>query len=621
MNAPRPALCSLAALLWLGGAAVPADAQIPALMPVAQVRPVTQVAATTPIDLHGAVLDDRGAPLPGAVVSALGSTTAFAVSDRQGQFTFRNLPAGPYLIRAHLQGYIPARARIVQVNQSTRTLDVIALTRRADADAPPQVLEAGVGATGVDDDPDVESTAGTTTHDHSEVAWRLRHLKRSVLKEVAPGVLDTGDNSFFDGSVATFTRTVGTPARYATALFTDLPLTGQFNLLTRTSFDRPQDMFQPETWVPGGIAFVALQAPAGSGDWRARGAVTQGDLSSWIVEGSYLRHAAADHRYETGFSYGMQRYLGGNADALAAVSDGARNVGAVYAYDDWTINPRVSVAYGAKYARYDYLSQQGLLSPRASLTVVPFEDDPVKVRASVSRRQVAPGAEEFIPPDTGLWLPPERTFSPLARNGFTAESISHVEISAERETVADVVIGGRLFRQSVRDQLVTLFGVSPAGGAPAPIGHYYVASAGNVDASGWGLSLSRAVSEGVRASIDYTRVDTDWARSTFRTDERIHDVTTSVESVVPVTETRVFVLYKLNTGFAEAAPAARRPGTRFDVQVNQSLPFLNFGNAQWEMLVAVRNLFREELLDASVYDELLVVRPPKRIVGGVTVRF
>jgi hypothetical protein len=39
------------------------------------------------------------------------------------------------------------------------------------------------------------------------------------------------------------------------------------------------------------------------------------------------------------------------------------------------------------------------------------------------------------------------------------------------------------------------------------------------------------------------------------------------------------------------------------------------------MLIAVRSLFREELLDSSVYDEIFVVRPPKRIVGGVTVRF
>ena len=69
-------------------------------------------------------------------------------------------------------------------------------------------------------------------------------------------------------------------------------------------------------------------------------------------------------------------------------------------------------------------------------------------------------------------------------------------------------------------------------------------------------------------------------------------------------------------------PAAEpRPGARFEVQVNQALPFMNFTSAHWEMLVAVRNLFRDDLLDSSVYDELLVVRPPKRVVGGVTVRF
>jgi hypothetical protein len=39
------------------------------------------------------------------------------------------------------------------------------------------------------------------------------------------------------------------------------------------------------------------------------------------------------------------------------------------------------------------------------------------------------------------------------------------------------------------------------------------------------------------------------------------------------------------------------------------------------MLLAVRNFFRDASPDSSVYDELLVVRPPKRIVGGLTLRF
>jgi hypothetical protein len=61
--------------------------------------------------------------------------------------------------------------------------------------------------------------------------------------------------------------------------------------------------------------------------------------------------------------------------------------------------------------------------------------------------------------------------------------------------------------------------------------------------------------------------------------------------------------------------------SRFDVQVRQSLPFMDFSTAKWEMLVGVRNFFRDAAPDQSVYDELLVVRPPKRIVGGLTLKF
>ena len=57
------------------------------------------------------------------------------------------------------------------------------------------------------------------------------------------------------------------------------------------------------------------------------------------------------------------------------------------------------------------------------------------------------------------------------------------------------------------------------------------------------------------------------------------------------------------------------------MQVRQSLPFMDFSTAKWEMLVAVRNFFRETAADQSIYDELLVVRPPKRIVGGLTLKF
>jgi hypothetical protein len=105
--------------------------------------------------------------------------------------------------------------------------------------------------------------------------------------------------------------------------------------------------------------------------------------------------------------------------------------------------------------------------------------------------------------------------------------------------------------------------------------------------------------------------------------ERVHDVTTSVEASVPQTATRVVMFYRLNSAFLRNREDDEIRGLdgRFELQVNQSLPFMNFTHSQWEMLVAVRNMFNESMTGGSTFDEILVVRPPKRIVGGLTVRF
>ncbi len=79
--------------------------------------------------------------------------------------------------------------------------------------------------------------------------------------------------------------------------------------------------------VPRSIAYVALEAPGSVGDWTMRGSITQGDVSSWILAGSYMRHTQARHAYEAGVSYAIQQYLGGNGEALAAMRDTSRNVG------------------------------------------------------------------------------------------------------------------------------------------------------------------------------------------------------------------------------------------------------------------------------------------------------
>jgi hypothetical protein len=593
-----------------------------------------QLASLTPTELRGVVLDERAQPLPGAVISALGGTSAFAVSDRNGRFALHDLPAGPYLVRAHLQGYASVRDRIVQVSTATRDIS-ISLTRVAGKDDQPEVLQAGVGGVG-DSSPVADEPANRPT----EIAWRLRHLRRSVLKDLdSTPIPPPADSSFMEGSLAAVGKAVGSPVRFASDFISDLPVNGQINLLTSTSFDHPQNLFTFDSGLPTGVAFVSLSAPTMTGSWNVRGGTTQGDLSSWIVAGSYSwQPTGSSHSYRAGMSYAMQRYLGGNADALAAMADGRRKAGEMYAFDRWTLTPRLDVSYGARYARYDYLANDTLLSPKASVTVRPLPHGSLRLRGLVSRREMAPGAEEFLVPSTGMWAPPGRTFSPASiRAGFRPEQIDHYEVAAEQPFAEDVVLGVRVFRQQINDQLVTLFGLSIPGASPPGIGHYFVGNTGDVDARGWGVSVSRTVVNGIHASVDYTQTDTEWLRPSAasagvalvmpsvvrRQFEQLHDLTTSIDSELPRLDTHVFVVYKLNSGFTSpnAATFRARFGSRFDVEVSQALPFLDFASAQWQMIIAVRNLFQEDLLESSVYDELQVVRPPKHVLGGVTVRF
>ncbi len=595
---------------------------------------IRQVAAASQGELRGLVLDDRGRPLAGAVVSAVGSTSAFAITERDGSFIVRNLSAGPYLVRVHLQGYVAPRARVVQMNGGAQTVSAIAMAVKDGATR--QVVEAGVGASSVPV-PSTTDTPETSSLDRSEVAWRLRHVKRSVLKDAngAAVVDQAGD----DGSLAGgWVPAYGSRQASGGGWLAELPFYGRVDLLTSTSFDRPQDLLSLDLAAPAGVTSLALAAPIGAGEWSVQAGVTQGDIASWIVSSAFARRGPTAHHYEAGVSYGAQRYLGGNAYMLAALTDGTRNVGEVYASDTWAASPRVELSYGARYARYDYLNDRGLLSPRVSVTVTPDLDSSLRVHAAASRREVAPGAEEFQAPTTGPWIPPQRTFSPLSRrNGFEREQVDTVEVSAERQWAGDFMIGVRAFKQSVDGQLVTLFGLTDASAPVASLGHYYMASGGDFEARGWGLSFTRTMLEGVRASIDYTVTDANWVRpgvdsarlsrvaaSAVRSEsERTYDLRAAVESEVPQTATRFFVVYKINSGFASADADAlqRNIGARFDVQVNQGLPFLNFATAQWEMLVAVRNMFHDGVGDASVYDELLVLRAPKRIVGGLSVRF
>jgi len=624
------------------------------VMPVAaqsgvELRPVTHIASVASGSIQGVVQDEHGAPVAGAAVSALGATPAFAVSDRVGRFEMRTLSPGPYLVRAHLSGFVASRGQVVDVRPSARASSAIALRHASGGSPPPYpVMAAGFGE--VPEAPPAPTDAAASPSpaanaggdNHGDIAWRLRHARRGVLKDATlpPGVLDDdpADPPSGSGAATIFGRASESSARLAADFFAGTPFSGQVNLLTTGTFDSPQQLFSGDNFSRS-TTYLALGAPVGEhADWTARAALSQGDLSSWMVAGEYTTRAPARHRYDIGLSYSTQRYEGGNFATLHDVTDGSRNAGAIYAFDTFSVAPSLTLTYGTRYARYDYLDGSSLVSPRVALTISPANH--FRVSTMLSSRATAPGAEEFMPRiENGIWLPPQRTFSSLvAGQPFEAERTAHAEVEMERD-IASATVTMRAFRQHVDDQLATLFGINMTGMPPA-IGHYYLTNVGAVDASGISAGVRAALANRVHGSVEYTLTqarltapDNDnlayllvFAPSAVRPGaERIHDVATTIETDVPETSTRVIVLYRMSNAFAHAPlpTGVQAPSidTRFDVQVRQSLPFMDFSSAKWEMLVAVRNFFRETAADQSVYDELLVGRPPKRIVGGLTLKF
>jgi hypothetical protein len=593
------------------------------------------------------VRDASGAPVSGAVVSAVGGRTLTGTTDAKGRCTLAELPAGTYLVRVHRAGFGAPNSLVVRVTAGGAAAHDVVLTPIRDASMRPtgldgsEILAAGLGgsaslpppaATGIDSAPVDEGREAT--HDHGEFAWRLRHLRRSVLQESVERIVLDGGNDDEDGMAGTFFgRAMTAPARAAAALFTDLPLTGKVNLLTSSSFNTTEQLLS-EASLARGVAYVSIGAAAGKrGDWSVQAAMTQGDVSSWLFAGSFLAHSKAVHRYEAGMAYSAQRYTGTNPASLAAVAEGTRTAGAVFGYDTWTISRHATLVYGGRVGRYGYIDE-ALFSPRARLEIA--ANNNLRFTVGAAARAEAPGAEEFVPSSVSeLWLPPERTFAPLVGTQFRPERTTTYDVGIAQDLGPEAVVAMRTFYQRTDDQVATLFGLglAPAAG---DLDHYSVASAGDFVARGWTVSLSRVVARRVRGSIDYTVTTAEWgpspdgdalaefAPSTTRAGrERLHDLTTSVQAEIPVTATRVFALYRVNTAFVPAQPDQPEPvaGARFDVQVTQALPFLDFTNAQWEMLFGIRNMFRELAPDASIYDELLVLRPPKRVVGGLTVRF
>ena len=86
--------------------------------------------------IEGRVLDNSNRPVVGAMVSVVGRTTAAAATDRDGRYSLRELPYGPYILSVHSRGFFKSRGRTIQLTTSTISIPEIQLQAARDEKAP-----------------------------------------------------------------------------------------------------------------------------------------------------------------------------------------------------------------------------------------------------------------------------------------------------------------------------------------------------------------------------------------------------------------------------------------------------------------------------------------------------
>lgn len=595
-------------------------------------KPEWQQASLTSGRVQGVVRDERGQVVGGVSISALGTAPAVAFSDANGRFLL-TLLSGEYILRAHRDGYASAYHDMVMVRAGTSTERTITVTRQqAVLPSSRPVMVAGVPggtvvpASAIETDPE---------HPHDEAAWRMRHLKRPVLRDTGTVVAEAArSQNFRPHANGFFDRAVLGSARLATSFIVDTDFSGQVNFVTTSAVDSSIGWSQPEG--PRSVAYVSLSAPVGTlGDWRVRGAMNAADLSSWVLLGEFTARATRTHAFDVGMAYSTQTYADSAAVAFSTEAGTTRSAGGIYAADRWRITEGLELDYGLRWDRYSYVAgAPNMVSPRIGGRVHVARR--LSLVGQVAQRMIAPGSTEFMPPAVaGPWLPPERAFTSLSGTGaFRAERVRHFDVGVQQAFSGGRTVSVRRFRQGTDDQTATIFGLN-TGGAMWAAGHYTVASIGRVSVDGWALRAEGALSSRLSGSVEYSVGTTLWSADATarraemvapsvvrRGSERLQDLLTSLAVAIPESETRLSVVYRVNTAFSRAnGQSTPGAGARFDMQINQALPFQPLRGGRLEVLVAVSNLFRDLRQPGSMFDELLTVAPPTRLLGGVQIRF
>jgi len=532
--------------------------------------------------LAGWVEDSRGLPVSGAVISlfgkGIGSGGVVTLSDSAGRFVLPSLPAGSYTLRALSEGDLAAPARQVTVLPNKDSVFSISL-RPADAKA-----EDGV---------DVDAAKPQRVSEASrELRWLMRHKRRSVLEsrscdlDPKAELEDLEAPTFIGGTVEVVTAPLNRGS---------VPVEGEAS--------------------PLGLGALRLQGRlAGFGQWSLGGLVAESEGTTWRMAMEFLVEPGGGHTVRAGSGYGLRFRRSAELSETSLHPD-SRSLGAMFLEDRWKIGERLSAQAGVRYSFVGFVQDRNLLDPSLALETRVKE---TRVRGGFSTHSLVPGGD-FLTLSTMAAAP---VIAITQSDSLRPERLLRYELLIDR-SMGSTTVGLQAFHEDVQDRLVNVFSES---------GALRVSNGPGGSARGVGVVLGRRLGDVVSGSVSYTfgrasrrggAVPLPGDEDLLLPDGSFHDVVAQLETFVGATDTRLEAFYRIHSTHPDVDSAQPTPPvSRFDVQLTQGLPFLgSLTRADWQFLVAFRNLLYEASDEAGVLDEVAVVNPPKRIVGGISVRF
>jgi carboxypeptidase family protein/TonB-dependent receptor-like protein len=540
--------------------------------------------AASPADggLAGFVEDTRGVPVAGALISlfgrGIGGTGLVALSDSAGRFVLPAVPAGSYTLRALGAGHLPAPARHITVLPNREANYTVSLTPVGD-DKAAAVAEAKAQEEGKDEAPSL-----------AELRWLLRHKRRSVLEARGP------EAETEDGHAAP-----ATPSRLLSSLIPDLA--GTVEVMASPS-EADGDGFDSS---PSYSVLRLKGRIANAGQWSLGGLVAESENATWRMAAEFRFEPGGGHKLQAGSGYGT-RFLRPFAPGARPSRGDNHGVGAAFFQDQWQVSDDVTTTFAGRFSYIGFLRDSNHFDPLASVEL--RRDDNTRLSATIETRTLAPGGDLLTL--STLATAPAVAFA-VIDSSLRPERSARIELAVD-QTFGPTTVRAQTFYEDVHHQLANAYY------GPRSARMLQISDAGDSTARGVGLSVARRFGRAVSGSVSY-RFGHSWREAADEGD--FHDLATRLETAIEGTGTRVVAFYRLIHLSPDAERALRGPLTnhRFDVQLSQGLPFVGrITRADWDLLVAVRNLFYETS-EGAVLDELAVTNPPTRVLGGISVRF